>query len=213
MARVGNDGGFQRALARFKSHLSPAEEESFGVTSLEDVQKEIVQIQKTQGDQRQMRNFTRIKAFVEVMEQYGKVVEVFLNASSILAFIWVRQQYLPFHKLLAYKRTGIGAHKVSAAGTIHISNSGPIELQELTVCHRQIASTWADSFDVLLDAYEEISENIPQLLEYGEIFNRHAHMRKVLELMYGDILEFHRRALIFFSRPSESPRRHCPSSP
>ena len=28
-------------------------------------------------------------------------------------------------------------------------------------------------------------------------------MRKVLELMYGDILEFHRRALKFFSRPSE----------
>ena len=84
--------------------------------------------------------------------------------------------------------------------------------QVLIVCGHQIASTWADSFDVLLDAYEEISENIPQLLEYGEIFNRHAHMRKVLELMYGDILEFHRRALTFFRRPSESPQQLFPSS-
>ena len=92
MARKGNDGGFQRALARFKSHLSPAEQESFGVTSLQDVQKTIVQIQDTQGSQSKMRNLTRIKAFVEAMEQYGKVVEVFLNASSILAFVWVRQR-------------------------------------------------------------------------------------------------------------------------
>ena len=101
MARIGNDGGFQRALARFKSHLSPAEQETFGVTSLEDVQKTIVQIQNTQGSQSQMRNLKRIKAFVEAMEQYGKVVEVFLNASSILAFVWVRRRYLPVHKLLA----------------------------------------------------------------------------------------------------------------
>ena len=91
MARIGNDGGFQRALARFKSHLSPAERERFGITSLEDVQKTILQIQNTQGSQSQMRNLTRIKAFVEAMEQYGKVVEVFLNTSSILAFVWVRQ--------------------------------------------------------------------------------------------------------------------------
>lgn len=74
---------------------------------------------------------------------------------------------------------------------------------ELTVLRRQVASTWVESFDVLLDAYEEIGEKLPQLLEYGELFERHAHMRKVLELMYGDILEFHRRALKFFSRPSE----------
>lgn len=74
---------------------------------------------------------------------------------------------------------------------------------ELTVLCRQVASTWVESFDVLLDAYEEISENLPQLLEYGELFKRYPHMRKVLELMYGDILEFHRRALQFFSRPSE----------
>ena len=43
-------------------------------------------------------------------------------------------------------------------------------------------------------------------MEYSELFKQHAHMRKVLELMYGDILEFHRRALKFFSRPSECTR-------
>ena len=60
-----------------------------------------------------------------------------------------------------------------------------------------------ESFDVLLDAYEEISENLPQLMEYGELFKQHSHMRNLLEMIYGDILEFHKRALKFFSRPSE----------
>lgn len=84
-------------------------------------------------------------------------------------------------------------------------------MKELTRLRHQIASTWVESFDELLDAYEEISENIPQLSEYGELFKRHAHMRKVLELMYGDILEFHRRALKFFNRPSKLIRPIFPS--
>ena len=89
MATTGNDIGFQRALTRFKSHLSPAEQEKFRVTRLEDVQETIAHIQATQGSERNMRNLTRIRAFVEAMEQYGKVVEVFVNVSDIIAFVWV----------------------------------------------------------------------------------------------------------------------------
>ena len=95
MAGTMNDSGFQRALTRFKGQLSPAEQEEFGVTSLEDVQETIDNIQEIQGSQRKMRNLTRIKAFLEAMEQYGKVIEVFLNVSDILAFVWVcRQSYV-----------------------------------------------------------------------------------------------------------------------
>ncbi len=93
MAGTMNDSGFQRALTRFKGHLSPTEQEEFGVTSLEDVQETIANIQENQGSQRKMRNLTRIKAFLEAMEQYGKVIEVFLNVSDILAFVWVCGQF------------------------------------------------------------------------------------------------------------------------
>ena len=89
MAGTGTDSAFRRALERFKTHLSPAEQDKFGVASLEDVQETIARIQQTQGSERRMRNFTRIKGFLEAMEQYGKVVEVFVNVSDIIAFIWV----------------------------------------------------------------------------------------------------------------------------
>lgn len=94
MAGTGDDSAFQRALARFKGHLSSEQQEEFSITSLEDVQETIAQIQDTQGLKRRMRNLTRIKGFIEAMEQYGRVVEVFLNVSEIIAFIWVCRQSL-----------------------------------------------------------------------------------------------------------------------
>src|SRR6266516_4520656 len=38
-------------------------------------------------------------------------------------------------------------------------------------------------------------------MQYNALFVNNSNMRKVLELYYGDILEFHRRALAFFKRP------------
>ena len=87
MAGTGNGDAFHRALARFKSHLSPEEQENFGVTSLYDVQDTIAQIQSAQGSKRRMRNLTRLKGFIEAMEQYGEIVEVFLNTSEFITFI------------------------------------------------------------------------------------------------------------------------------
>jgi hypothetical protein len=60
------------------------------------------------------------------------------------------------------------------------------------------ARAWTDAFDSLLEAYDEIAENIPQFELYAALFNRDLHMRRVLEMIYEDILEFHRRALKFF---------------
>ena len=97
MACAGNVGAFQRALARFKSHLTPEEQDKFGFTSLEDVQETIAQIQSAQGSKRRMRNLTRLKGFIEAMEQYGKIIEVFLNVSEFIAFVWVSRQSLSVH--------------------------------------------------------------------------------------------------------------------
>ena len=65
-----------------------------------------------------------------------------------------------------------------------------------------MASTWSESLDSLLETYERIGEEIPQLLRYQSLFHDNHYVRKALELIYGDILEFHKRALRFFKRPS-----------
>lgn len=65
-------------------------------STLEDVHAEISKIQKAQEPDRRLRNLPRIKAFLEGMEQFGKIIEVFLNVSDIVAFVWVRRRYLSF---------------------------------------------------------------------------------------------------------------------
>ena len=61
------------------------------------------------------------------------------------------------------------------------------------------ASTFADSFETLLEAYEKIGEQLPCLEEYNALFHNNAYMIDALELMYIDILEFHQQAMRFFS--------------
>ncbi|KAI9858937.1 MAG: hypothetical protein M1813_007239 [Trichoglossum hirsutum] len=149
---------FERTLRSFKTRLTQKEREDFQFATLEDVRKVIARIQNEQEGTKAMMNMSRIQSFLEAMEQFGKVIEVFLNASSLVAFVWGPMKFL-----------------------------------------LQTASNWADSFEILLEAYEQIGEEIPLLEQYKAIFDYSPYMRKVLGLIYFDILEFHKRAIRFFS--------------
>ncbi|RDW85274.1 hypothetical protein BP6252_02864 [Coleophoma cylindrospora] len=151
--------GFQRVMAKFSSRLTPAEAQDFQFTTLNDVHQIIVDIQEQQARRKSMRNLTRVLRFVEAMDEFGKVVEVFLNSSALLPFIW-----------------------------------GPLKFL------LQMTSAWAESFDILLDAYQQIADNIPLLLQYQSLFEQSPPMSKVLEMIYEDILEFHRSALRMFGK-------------
>ncbi|KAI9869334.1 MAG: hypothetical protein M1813_000123 [Trichoglossum hirsutum] len=159
MASATNGNAFYRALDRFQASLTPSEKADFQVSSLDDVYDTITAIQDEQLPRKTMRNLNRMKPFLEGLDQLGKVLEVFLNTSTFVAFVW-----------------------------------GPLKFM------LQTASTLEESFDQLLNAYEQIGERMPQLQKYEEIFSLDPRMQKVLEQYYEDILEFHRRALKFFSR-------------
>ncbi len=57
--------------------------------------------------------------------------------------------------------------------------------------------------DHLLDAYQRLSEQIPQVEAFGNLFAGDDRMRELLECIFIDLLEFHRRALMFFKKRSE----------
>lgn len=88
------DEAFQRALANFTARLTKEELENFKLSSLSDVQIAVQKIQDEQGRRKSMMNLTRIQGFLEGMDQYGKVIEVFLNASSLLCFIWGPMKFI-----------------------------------------------------------------------------------------------------------------------
>ncbi|TEY63394.1 hypothetical protein BOTCAL_0155g00160 [Botryotinia calthae] len=150
---------FQIALTSFKKRLTQGEQLRFQTTTLDEVKTAILNIQDDQSRRKSMMNLSRVKAFIEALEQYSNVVDVFLNTSSLLCFIW-----------------------------------GPMKF-----C-LQVASSWAESFDTLLDAYQQLVENIPLLEQYGDLFKGNSYMVNVLALIYEDMLDFHRAALRVFSK-------------
>lgn len=85
-----DDSLFSRVLTSFRQRLSPQDINDFESTTLEDLKEEITRIQRIQVQRRSLRNLNKIKPFLNGIEQYSKVIEVFVNAKpDIMAFIWV----------------------------------------------------------------------------------------------------------------------------
>ncbi|KAJ6150201.1 hypothetical protein N7471_001400 [Penicillium samsonianum] len=92
---------FQHVLASFKTKLDPKLVSEFEMTSLKDLKRAISVIQNKQASERRVQNMRRLSRFLEGMEQYGKVIEVFLNVTDFLAFVWVASNFTEaFSKLL-----------------------------------------------------------------------------------------------------------------
>lgn len=79
---------FETALAGFKRRLTDKELKDFEGTRVEDIKYEIQRIQDGHENLKQNMNMNRIKSFLEAMEQFGKILDVFLNASQFVAFVW-----------------------------------------------------------------------------------------------------------------------------
>ena len=63
-----------------------------------------------------------------------------------------------------------------------------------------------ESFDSLLDAYQQLGLAVPRLAEYGELFGQHDDMNTLLAKIYEEILSFHQKAICFFRAKSKSRR-------
>jgi hypothetical protein len=85
----GVDETFRKSLERFKIGLNAREKQDFALTTLDDVHDTTDKIQRVHGSERKMQNMARLQGFLEGMEQYGTLIEVFLNVSVFVAFVWV----------------------------------------------------------------------------------------------------------------------------
>ncbi|KAF2736998.1 C2H2 domain-containing protein [Polyplosphaeria fusca] len=148
---------FQAAYTKFRARLPGKQLDTFKTTTYEQLCQEIIRIQFQQESEKKMMNMSRIQGCLEAMHQFGKTIEIFLNVSDAVAFVW-----------------------------------GPIKFLLLA------ASNHIDSFETLLEAYEQIGECLPLLSEYEALFHG-PDMLHALELIYIDILDFHQHALRFFS--------------
>jgi hypothetical protein len=85
---------FREILSGFKKRLTQDELHDFQFATLEDVRLEMARIQDAQASRKEMMNMPRIQSFLEAMDQFGKVIEVFLNTSEFVAFVWGPLKFL-----------------------------------------------------------------------------------------------------------------------
>lgn len=86
---------FETALEEFKNnlskqHVSKKVQESFQVTSLQDLEDEINRLRMGRSSKRRFWNMKKIRGFIEAVQELGNVIEVFCQTSEIVCFLWVR---------------------------------------------------------------------------------------------------------------------------
>lgn len=91
MANVNNvhAASFESVLENFKKGLKKRDIELFKVTTFEDLEKCIGELQREQHSQRRVQNLNRLRPFLEVIKQYGEVIDLYCNVNEMVAFIWV----------------------------------------------------------------------------------------------------------------------------
>ena len=80
---------FDTSLSNLRGKLTQKEIQDFQFASLDELRAAMDDVQQQQVRRGSLQCLIRIQPFLLAMEQYGKVVEVFLNTSDILAFVWV----------------------------------------------------------------------------------------------------------------------------
>ncbi|KAJ5768868.1 hypothetical protein N7520_003427, partial [Penicillium odoratum] len=78
---------FDRALDSFKKDLTKRDRDSFKITTFQDLQKSIDDLQKKHHSARRLQDLSRLGVFLEAIEQYTKVVDPFCNSNEIVAFV------------------------------------------------------------------------------------------------------------------------------
>lgn len=91
MAHVSNvhAASFESVLESFKKGLKKRDIDNFKFATFQDLEKCIGELQTEQHSQRRVQNLNRLKPFLEVIKQYGEVVDLFCNVNEMVAFIWV----------------------------------------------------------------------------------------------------------------------------
>ncbi|KAK4202169.1 NACHT domain-containing protein [Triangularia verruculosa] len=150
---IGHDNAFDQVLQEFRRRLTPEEEHQFQGTTLDVLKIEILRIQSDQRKRKELMHMGRIQGFLEAMEQFGKVIEVFTNTNETLAFVWG-----PIKLLLLTAKGATDAFDCLLDAYSSIYNNLPIFQQYQDIFH---------SDDTIRPVLRSIWENILD-------FHRHA---------------------------------------
>lgn len=84
---------FSNALTKFRDGLTEVQKQQFKKSDHDEVERAIKEIQAHLGSKKKLRNFDRVKVFLEGMAQVEQLVMIFLNVNDVVAFVWASLFY------------------------------------------------------------------------------------------------------------------------
>ena len=78
-----------KAVKNLQQAFSPDEAAVFNDASLEDIWKEVRRIEAEQGQRGELRNLRRIVPFLEILDQYSRILDTSCQGYPLMAFVWV----------------------------------------------------------------------------------------------------------------------------
>ncbi|KAI8951873.1 WD40 repeat-like protein [Xylaria longipes] len=173
---------FQRALKRFQKALPPDLADEFSVCTLDDVRGICRNIQDAHGREGKLRHMRRLAPFIEAMEQFGKVIEVFTNVNDVVCFIWG-----PIKFLLCIARTHIDSFDKLLDMYDKIGNAIP-GLQRYQAAfekHPPLATVLEDYYSDILE-FHQAALSVFRRPRWKELFHS---TWKTFDSKFGPILQ------------------------
>lgn len=122
MANVSLDEEFRQLADDFqkRAKLTPQQLNAFKLTKVEDIRRVLVDVQKKHEKDRALIWLKRIDPFINTFLEFGNIVEVFLNTSEFLAFVWVCAQNFPATSRVnsSSLMLGTGTSQMATLGTL-----------------------------------------------------------------------------------------------
>ena len=94
---------YHNALDDFRNRVGEKNFRDFEKTDIQMLKKDIKRMQQDQRNSKALRNLSRISGFIKAFEQFGTVVEVFLNASPIVCFVWGPIKFLLMVRMTRFR--------------------------------------------------------------------------------------------------------------
>ncbi|KAH7110085.1 hypothetical protein B0J11DRAFT_448466, partial [Dendryphion nanum] len=128
---------FLRVLLEFKRDLSQNEIEDFSFMNSTDLKKAIIQLQDEQKANKRMQNLRRLSAFVEAMDQFDKVIHVFLNASDYLGFIWALNMLLDSYQEIGEHMPLLGQYESQISNNPYLQEIVGLIFKDILTFHHK----------------------------------------------------------------------------
>ena len=84
----------RQMLLEFQERLAPKDADDFKPASRRELRQVISSIQKQQENEKRMMDMTRLKSFLDAMDQFGEIVNMSLQDSEFVGFIWGSMKFL-----------------------------------------------------------------------------------------------------------------------